>query len=187
MLEYLPQSLGELTRLSKIKLSHNKLLELPASIGALQRISELDASYNSLQTIPIQVSELSNLSRVDLQFNAISIPPDLSAAKSLKEIYLGNNRICDIGSGAWLPPSIMILDLRDNKIKSLPSKLGTFKGLERLDLSNNDLASLPPKVTERGPPWAGRVGMSVLNVSLKWPVSEGNHYRDVLDSSGFSP
>ena len=40
-------------------------------------------------------------------------------------------------------PAISILDLRDNKLASLPDEIAQLQSLERLDVTNNDLAGLP--------------------------------------------
>ena len=36
--------------------------------------------------------------------------------------------------------SILVLDLRDNKLKSVPDEITLLQSLERLDLSNNDIS-----------------------------------------------
>lgn len=57
-----------------------------------------------------------------------------------QELHVGNNQISTVGPQHLTHlTSLCILELRDNKLKSLPDEITVLKGLERLDLSNNDL------------------------------------------------
>lgn len=37
--------------------------------------------------------------------------------------------------------SLMVLDIRDNKLEKLPEEITLLKKLERLDLTNNDIST----------------------------------------------
>ena len=63
----------------------------------------------------------------------------------LKELLIGFNRIEqltdeDVENTA---NQLKVLDLRDNKLHSLPDEIVNLQSLERLDVSNNELSTLP--------------------------------------------
>jgi len=59
----------------------------------------------------------------------------------LKELFCGNNQI-EVLEADHLKhlSSLSFLELRDNKVKSLPEEITLLQGLERLDLTNNDIS-----------------------------------------------
>ena len=166
-LNELDEELGNLDMLDNLDIAHNKLIELPASIGCLSKVSNFNASHNMLESIPYEISfmrsvnclemshnniqelgdsikDLHCLERVYLQHNKLKVMPILKSCQHLKEIYLGFNQIEELTDiDLENMPNIKLLDLRDNKIPSLPDEIINLQGLERLDVSNNDLATLP--------------------------------------------
>ncbi|CAJ1060146.1 leucine-rich repeat-containing protein 40 [Xyrichtys novacula] len=146
-LKDLPSSLGNLTCLQKLTLSQNKLSCLPGSLAQLKNVKMLDCSNNQLTDIPSSLSEMPVLEQLYLRHNKLCVFPKLTAPM-LKELYVGNNQIEQLDSEhlACLT-AISLLELRDNKIKSLPEQISALSSLTRLDLTNNDISTLPASLS----------------------------------------
>ncbi|KAG9350882.1 hypothetical protein JZ751_024771 [Albula glossodonta] len=140
----LPDSVGELTNLVKLNLSYNKLKTLPLGISGLQSLKLLDCTRNQLETVPPVLANMVSLEQLYLRHNKLRILPEFPSCQVLKELHLGNNQI-EVVEAEHLShlSALSILELRDNKVKSLPDDITLLKGLERLDLANNDISSLP--------------------------------------------
>lgn len=111
-LSKLPVAMKNLQLLRQLIVDHNQLTELPSGMKSLQ---ELTAAYNKISTT--QFNDCPKLERLDLKNNSIAEFPSIVPGTSMKELYLGGNRISGI-HGDRLPPlvALVILDLRDNKI-----------------------------------------------------------------------
>ncbi|KAM9324868.1 leucine-rich repeat-containing protein 40 [Gastrophryne carolinensis] len=143
-LQSVSSCLGALIYLSKLNLSHNKLKALPAEIGGMKSLRQLDCTSNLLEDVPLSLASMDSLEQLYLRQNKLTFLPELPSCKHLKELHVGNNQIGTLGpQHLGHLKSLCILELRDNKLKSLPEEISALKGLERLDLSNNDLGSLP--------------------------------------------
>ncbi|XP_040263709.1 leucine-rich repeat-containing protein 40 [Bufo bufo] len=136
--------LGGLTHLSRLNLSSNKLKSLPAEISSLKSLRQLDCTSNLLEDVPTSLAGMDFLEQLYLRQNQLTFLPELPNCKLLKELHVGNNQINTLGPQHLSHLScLIILELRDNKLKSLPDEIALLKGLERLDLTNNDLSNLP--------------------------------------------
>ncbi|CAI9546999.1 unnamed protein product [Staurois parvus] len=143
-LRSLSSCLGALTYLTRLNLSNNKLKVLPPEISHMKRSRQLDCTSNLLEDIPPSLAGMDCLEQLYLRQNKLTFLPELPDCKLLKELHVGNNQISTVGPQHLTHlTSLCILELRDNKLKSLPDEIILLKGLERLDLSNNDLGSLP--------------------------------------------
>lgn len=161
----LPNGLGRLSRLLKLNLSHNLLPCLPESLNNMKSLRLLDCTHNQLTSVPEGLSELSSLEQLFLRHNKLRLVPQLRAP-ALKELHLGNNQIevLEVEQLSLLG-SLMILELRDNKLKVLPEQMSLLSALQRLDLTNNDIGSLPNSVS--------------LLPNLKILLLEGNPLRGI--------
>ena len=143
-LKKLPNSIGYLTKVTNLNLSHNVLTEIPSEISFLSLISTLDMTQNQIETLPESMSDLSKLEMLLLRHNRLKEMPNLRCCSHLKEMHLGNNQLTEIKTeDVENIPNVGVLDLRDNKIASIPDEIINLHGLERLDLTNNDLSTLP--------------------------------------------
>ncbi|XP_029285687.1 leucine-rich repeat-containing protein 40 [Cottoperca gobio] len=165
LLKGLPSSLGDLTCLQKLNLSHNKLSCLPDSLAQLTNLKLLDCSNNQLTDIPASLSEMLALEQLYLRHNKLRLLPKLPAP-ALKELYVGNNHIeqLEVEQLSYLTV-ISVLELRDNKIQTLPEQITLLSTLTRLDLTNNDITTLPASVS--------------LLPDLKVLLLEGNPLRGI--------
>ena len=144
-LSTLPSGVGSLTKCTKFVASHNKLVELPDEIGFLRSVQLFDLSHNELKSTPDSTKELSKVEQMYLHHNWLIKLPNLRKCAHLKELLIGFNRIEqltdeDVENTA---NQLKVLDLRDNKLYSLPDEIVNLQSLERLDVSNNELSTLP--------------------------------------------
>ncbi|XP_044054955.1 leucine-rich repeat-containing protein 40 isoform X1 [Siniperca chuatsi] len=164
-LKGLPSSLGRLTCLQKLNLCHNKLSCLPDSLAQLTNVKLLDCSNNHLTEIPASLSEMLALEQLYLRHNKLRLLPKLPAPV-LKELYVGNNQIEQLETEQLACLTTMsLLELRDNKIKTLPEQITLLSTLTRLDLTNNDITTLPASLS--------------LLPNLKVLLLEGNPLRGI--------
>uniref|UniRef100_A0A8B9K9N7 Leucine-rich repeat-containing protein 40 n=1 Tax=Astyanax mexicanus TaxID=7994 RepID=A0A8B9K9N7_ASTMX len=164
LIEQLPSELGQLCQLEDLDLSNNKLIIVPDGLANLNNLVKLNLSFNSLKSLPSAISEMKNLRMLDcsrnqlesvppvlaqmasleqlyLRHNKLRFLPELPSCKTLKELHCGNNQI-EVLEAAHLKhlSALSVLELRDNKVKSLPEEITLLQGLQRLDLTNNDLS-----------------------------------------------
>uniref|UniRef100_A0A7N8WW83 Leucine-rich repeat protein SHOC-2 n=1 Tax=Mastacembelus armatus TaxID=205130 RepID=A0A7N8WW83_9TELE len=182
ILESLPEELGQLENLTELDLSNNHLKDLPSSLGNLtclqklilchnkltclpDNVKLLDCSKNQLTDIPANISEMLALEQLYLRHNKLRLLPYLPLP-ALKELYFGNNQIeqLDTEQLACLK-TISLLELRDNKIKTLPEQITLLTTLTRLDLTNNEISILPATLS--------------LLPSLKVLLLQGNPLRGI--------
>ncbi|XP_057408488.1 leucine-rich repeat-containing protein 40 isoform X2 [Balaenoptera acutorostrata] len=144
-----PASFASLSRLLQLNLSSNQLKSLPAEISGMKRLKHLDCNSNLLETIPSELASMESLELLYLRRNKLRFLPEFPSCKLLKELHVGENQIEMLGAEHLKHlNSILVLDLRDNKLKSVPDEITLLKSLERLDLSNNDISSLPCSLGE---------------------------------------
>jgi Leucine-rich repeat (LRR) protein len=142
-LSALPDSLGGLTCLLRLTASHNQLSQLPQTIGSLTALKELVLNNNKLTALPA-MAHTTNLQILTLQYNSLSQFPLIEGGGKLKELQLGANRLSRLDPVRLVSlTGLVYLDLRENKIQSIPVEITRLVALERLDLSNNDLPGLP--------------------------------------------
>ncbi|CAI8600334.1 unnamed protein product [Vicia faba] len=117
----IPNSVGNLTRLTALYLADNNLTGIvPDSLGQLLSLSALDLSGNSLTgIIPESFGFLANLSSLDLSGNFFSGP---------------------VPSGLGNLSRLQYLNLSGNSLNSLPAQLGGLVSLVDLDLSENSFS-----------------------------------------------
>ncbi|XP_059922598.1 leucine-rich repeat-containing protein 40 [Gadus macrocephalus] len=164
-LNSLPSGLGHLACLQKLDLSHNLLTSLPDSLAKLASLKLLDCSNNQLTCVPASLSEMTSLEQLYLRHNKLRLLPQLPAT-NLKELYLGNNQIERLEAEQLASlAAISLLELRDNKIQSVPEEVTLLATLTRLDLTNNDVATLPASLS--------------LLPNLKVLMLEGNPLRGI--------
>ncbi|XP_054994659.1 leucine-rich repeat-containing protein 40 [Sorex araneus] len=160
-----PASFSALCSLARLNLSSNQLKTLPAEISRMKRLKHLDCNSNLLETIPPELASMESLELLYLRRNKLRSLPEFPSCKLLKELHVGENQIETLGAEHLKHlNSILVLDLRDNKLKSLPDEIALLQSLERLDLSNNDISGLP---------------YTLGNLHLKFLALEGNPLRTI--------
>ncbi|NXJ07768.1 LRC40 protein, partial [Odontophorus gujanensis] len=140
----IPTSFALLINLVRLDLACNQLKNLPADISAMKSLRQLDCSKNWLETVPSELASMASLELLYLRKNKLHSLPEFPSCKLLKELHAGENQI-EILNAEHLKHlnSLSVLELRDNKIKSIPDEITLLQKLERLDLANNDISRLP--------------------------------------------
>ncbi|ESR45082.1 hypothetical protein CICLE_v10003246mg, partial [Citrus x clementina] len=146
-------SIGNLTHLSHLNLSHNRLSgEFPSSLSS-NYIKIIDLSSNHFQgKIPSTIFRLTqnlitfNVSNNSFNYLTGSLPDDIYTATSLEQLSLSFNHISgSIKNGIVNLTSLKFLELYSNSLTGLiPRDIGKLTNLESLVLHNNSLSgSLP--------------------------------------------
>ncbi|KAF1480350.1 Leucine-rich repeat-containing protein 40, partial [Megadyptes antipodes antipodes] len=140
----IPTSFALLINLVRLNLACNQLRNLPADISAMKSLRQLDCTKNYLETVPSKLATMASLEQLYLRKNKLRSLPEFPSCKLLKELHAGENQI-EILNAENLKHlnSLSVLELRDNKIKSVPDEITLLQKLERLDLANNDISRLP--------------------------------------------
>ncbi|XP_074008320.1 leucine-rich repeat-containing protein 40 [Numenius arquata] len=140
----IPTSFALLINLVRLNLACNQLKNLPADISAMRSLRQLDCTKNYLETVPSKLATMASLEQLYLRKNKLRSLPEFPSCKLLKELHAGENQI-EILNAENLKHlnSLSVLELRDNKIKSVPDEITLLQKLERLDLANNDISRLP--------------------------------------------
>uniref|UniRef100_A0A8B9FFK8 Leucine-rich repeat-containing protein 40 n=1 Tax=Amazona collaria TaxID=241587 RepID=A0A8B9FFK8_9PSIT len=140
----IPTSFALLINLVRLNLACNKLQSLPADLSAMKSLRQLDCTKNYLETVPSKLATMASLEQLYLRKNKLRSLPEFPSCELLKELHAGENQI-EILNAENLKHliSLSVLELRDNKIKSVPDEIALLQKLERLDLSNNDISRLP--------------------------------------------
>jgi Leucine-rich repeat (LRR) protein len=100
----LPQSICNLTELTKLKIFDSHLNTLPEEIGNLNQLTSLTVRNSDLEYLPESIGNLINLTYLDLQVNRLTVlPPSTIDLQNLIEIDLWNNPIEDLSIVERLP------------------------------------------------------------------------------------
>ncbi|CAN0909880.1 Probable LRR receptor-like serine/threonine-protein kinase At2g16250 [Linum grandiflorum] len=144
-----PESLGDLSSLSELRLGGNRLTGIiPSNLGQLLQLSVLNLSRNLFTgSIPPTFVNLVNLRSLDMSSNFLagSIPP-IGALSNLAYLNLSNNSLSSsvpVQFGSLV--GLVDLDLTRNSLSgALPVELTALSSLKSLLLGNNSIGgSLP--------------------------------------------
>ncbi|MEQ4303143.1 Imm1 family immunity protein [Plantactinospora sp. B6F1] len=140
----LPESLAELTGLTRLILVDNQLSALPEWLGNLTALTELGLGNNQLTVLPESLGNLTGLTWLGLSGNRLStLPESLGNLTALTWLDLSGNRLSTLPESLGNLTALTWLDLTDNELSALPEWLGDLTALTRLDLTNNQLTRLP--------------------------------------------
>ena len=146
----IPLSIGNLTNLTSLYLSDNRLTgQIPSNLGQLLCLLVLDLSKNLLTgSIPSSFVSLRNLTSLDISSNNLtgSIPLGIGALSKLQSLNLSNNSLTSsIPAQLGDLGSLVDLDLSSNNLSgSVPQDLRALRKLQRMVFGNNGLSgSLP--------------------------------------------
>ncbi|KAL3893912.1 MAG: hypothetical protein SGCHY_005569 [Lobulomycetales sp.] len=71
----IPETIGNLTSLTSLDLSRNRITAIPESIGNLTSLTRLILAVNQITAIPESIGNLASLTSLDLKINQITAIP----------------------------------------------------------------------------------------------------------------
>ncbi len=144
----MPNDIYEFKNLKTLNLSNNYIEKINLNIKKLPNLESLILNDNILTVNAIKIKRNTNLKAINLSNNGlIFIPNRMHKNKGLEEITLANNLISEFGKIRFRRfKNLKFLNLYQNNLQNVPSKIGYFKNLEMLDLYYNNLRSLPIEI-----------------------------------------
>lgn len=91
-LVYLPDSIGEMTKLNNLNVDRNVLEYIPNEIGACQSLGVLSLRENKLKRLPAELGNCSLLHVLDVSGNQLQNLPYSLVNLQLKAVWLSENQ-----------------------------------------------------------------------------------------------
>jgi Leucine-rich repeat (LRR) protein len=132
----LPAAVADLTELTELNLSSNKMTSLPTLLWELTTLKQLNLSGNELSCVPAAVGRLTALTRLHLAYNRLtSLPAETGSLVALTWLSLQVNT----GSGGLKEKTRIF----PRSLESVPEELGKLTALKHLDLRYSGLTNMP--------------------------------------------
>ncbi|ONH97372.1 hypothetical protein PRUPE_7G186300 [Prunus persica] len=146
-IEWLPDSIGKLSRLVSLDLSENRILVLPSTIGGLSSLTKLDLHSNRIAQLPDAIGDLLSLVSLDLSANDLTaLPATFGRLVRLEELDLSSNSLPALPDSIGSLASLKILNVETNDIEEIPHTIGHCSSLKELRADYNRLKALPEAV-----------------------------------------
>ncbi|NXS21795.1 PIDD1 protein, partial [Mystacornis crossleyi] len=146
-LSTLPSCILQLPSLRVLLVSHNSLVTLPEDFGCLSKLTFFSAMKNQLKDLPRSIGKLSMLQDLDLSENALELlPEEVGNLHNCTELDLSGNRLLSIPDSLANLKSLRRLHLHSNLLVTVPASLASLPNLSRLDLQNNCLRAIPAEI-----------------------------------------
>ncbi|MBM3196524.1 MAG: hypothetical protein FJZ61_00875 [Chlamydiae bacterium] len=145
-LQAVPDLFERLPGLVNLDLSDNLLNYLPGSLTALRELTHLRVSNNRLVDLEDIFQEMESMQIFDVSQNQIKAIPNSLFRPSLIFLNLGENRISTLSSALKACTKLNFLNLGLNQLEELPAEIGQLWNLVNCNLSSNQLDRLPPQI-----------------------------------------
>ncbi|PRP74980.1 small GTP-binding protein [Planoprotostelium fungivorum] len=147
-LHYLPPEILYLTSVTSLSMKRCNLTRIDQRICQLSQLTHLDLSHNKLNTIPTDIfNQMKNLKELKLSYNRIEQIPDcISKALSLQVLYLDHNEITSLPEALFDCMSMSLLRLDYNKLKEIPQGIERMASLRQIMASDNLIEEIPHHV-----------------------------------------
>mmetsp|Transcript_28796 Transcript_28796/g.66976 ORF Transcript_28796/g.66976 Transcript_28796/m.66976 type:complete len:2109 (+) Transcript_28796:106-6432(+) len=164
----LPPEIGLCTSLLSLDFRNNRLSgSLPREINELQLLEHLHLGNNQIGgPLPNNMSQMHNLVLFDMIDNSLSgeIVDGSLPLRSLQELHIsGNPQLggvlpslqnasqltdldahgCSFTDISALPPSLLHIDLRSNRLKKFPDSMHDVPSMQTMHLSDNEISTWP--------------------------------------------
>lgn len=136
-LEIIPDSIQQLTLLKILDLSDNNIKFFPESVTKLPNLEILLIDYNIIEHVPECINNMKKLTKLDLSNNCIITISDTIQLDKLIHLSLSSNKIENISITKCF--NLKYLSLKDNFLQDLTC----YAPLIELDLRTNKLTSIP--------------------------------------------
>lgn len=147
----IPDDINKLVELRKLNASGTAISTLPDTIGDLKNLTELSIEKNNLMDLPMTLINLKELRTIAVKGNPwIKIPFVLAKLQGPEEISLSEGQIKDIDVEIIMEfhknPSIKVLDLRKNQIRTVPPEFTELYTLREVVMLGNPIKQWPERV-----------------------------------------
>jgi hypothetical protein len=146
----LPESIGDLSDLSTLRLQGNQLTgTIPAQIGNLENLWYLNIHDNELTgRLPPEIGRLTDLIALKLYNNHLSgpLPSEIGNLTQLQQLFLENNQFSALPREIGNLTKLRQLRMWNNQLSKLPPEIGNLSSLAELRLQYNQLVSIPPEI-----------------------------------------
>lgn len=148
-IEYIPESIRNLTNLYHLCLSTNQIKELPEAIGNLNKLKKLELSRNQLKALPESIVHLTELEKLDLTENLFeTIPQFIGELSNLKNLNLNDNSLKELPESIKKLNKLILLSICNNNFTDIPSIVWECKELALLYISGNDIKKVSKRIKE---------------------------------------
>ena len=129
---------------ARVYLKEMSLGDLKGQVAALKAdvVDYLNLDRNALTNVD-EVASLTGLKWLRLNSNQLSALPSLGELKSLRRIYLRDNKFEEVPETLKDLPSLTDIDLSGNPVSEIPEWLAKKEGLEFLSFSRTKITKLP--------------------------------------------
>ena len=147
-LEVLSGRIAQLTHLSTLTLTNNRLTALPKEISALLSLRHFNASNNQIDDIAAEIFlPLDQLETLNLSNNRLQHLPTLSKEthRKLSSVNVSHNLLAEFPFDL---ENLSHLDLSSNQFEEFPSALLRCLALKVLLFEDNRLKEIPPDLSQ---------------------------------------
>ncbi len=144
-LEYLPDSICQLSKLKSLNVYQCNLSALPNNIGNLGSLEWLRAPGNHLTSLPEGLGNLTNLERLDIEDNQLeALPESIGSLQMLRKLIVYKNKLKSVPNSILKIKKFTQLEFKENEITALPANLLEDGGhITGLFFEDNQIESLP--------------------------------------------
>lgn len=167
----IPKEIGKLQALEKLLIGSLNNKHIPKEIFQLKKLKSLNIRFTNYPKMFSQIAHLTALEHLDIGFSkninfesdffeknlpqikklhlsGLSLTnanlPSLENLDQLTDLWVSHNKLTQFPEQLAAIPTLKLISLDDNDIKSIPASIVNLKNLETLFLSNNkNLATLP--------------------------------------------
>uniref|UniRef100_H3AP38 Toll like receptor 6 n=1 Tax=Latimeria chalumnae TaxID=7897 RepID=H3AP38_LATCH len=113
------------------------------NFSALEILILRDNKLKQLYKVSLMTSNMSSLRQLDISRNSLVYDSgSCNWSDTLKKLNLSSNKLTD-SVFKCLPRKVEVLDLQNNKLRSVPSELVSFEALKELNLGHNRFVDIP--------------------------------------------
>ncbi len=142
----IPSQLRKCRNLMRLEIVGNKIAFIPEWIGDLTKLSWIRLDYNQITVIPDSIANLKELEELHLTYNQIRVLPDTMQHLALSDLLLHNNQIEVIPDwfvNMFPKKGYCYVSLHHNKIRYIPETLKNFSITGTFYISHNHITYIP--------------------------------------------